>query len=75
VDSNDRIYAMDNANRQIWVYDSALKYLGTLGAVPGHELFANPLGIAAVAGPALWVSDAGKGQLVKVGGLQFPAAR
>ncbi len=75
VDGSDRIYAVDNTNHQIWVYDSQLKYLGTLGAVPGHELFANPLGIAAVAGPALWVSDAGKSQLVKVGGLQFPAAR
>jgi WD40 repeat protein len=75
VDSSDRVYAVDNANRQVWVYDSSLRYLGTLGAVPGHELFANPIGIAAVGGPALWVADAGKSQLVKVGGLLFPAAR
>jgi DNA-binding beta-propeller fold protein YncE len=74
VDSSDRVYAVDNANHQVWVYDSSLNYLGTLGAVPGHELFANPIGIAA-AGPALWVSDAGKDQLLKVGGMLFPTAR
>jgi tripartite motif-containing protein 71 len=72
VDSQDRIYAVDGADRKIWVYSSDLKYLGTIGAQPGRELFAAPLGIAFGPDGSLYVSDQGRSAVLKLGNLQFP---
>jgi DNA-binding beta-propeller fold protein YncE len=75
VDSQDRVYASDNNNRQVWVYDSGLKYIGTLGAQPGRELFAAPVGLAMAANDQLVAGDMGKSCVVKLSPVNFPAAK
>lgn len=73
VDGQDRVYAADHHHRKIWIYDSELNYLGTLGGVPGKEVFGAPLGLAG-SGDSLAVVDLGNNQVVKLGQISFPGA-
>jgi DNA-binding beta-propeller fold protein YncE len=75
IDSQDRVYASDNNNRQIWVYDSQLKYLATLGGTIGHDVFANPVGLAVAPTGELVVGDMGKNMILKLKPLNLPAPK
>jgi DNA-binding beta-propeller fold protein YncE len=75
IDALDRVYATDNNNRQIWVYDSQLKYLATLGGAPGHEIFANPVGLAIAPSGEVVVGDMGKNMIFKLKPVVFPAEK
>jgi sugar lactone lactonase YvrE len=73
VDAQDNVYAVDPGNRKIWVYDSELKYRGTLGG-PAGELFASPLGLGFGPDGQLWVSDQANSRLLKLAPFDLPAA-
>jgi len=75
VDKMDNVYAVDSGNRKIWVYDSELKYLGTLGGDAGQELFASPLGIGFSPAGDLWVSDVANNKLLKISPFQIPTGK
>ncbi len=76
VDSMGHVYATDNTNRQIWVFDNNLKYLGTFGGgLMGRDFFASPLGAAMAPGDQLVVSDMGKNMILKFAPVVFPAAK
>lgn len=75
VDSADRVYAVDSANRQIWVYDAGLNYLGTLGGQPGKEYFASPLGISFEPGGSMLVVDKDRNSLIRLKPIVFPAVK
>jgi DNA-binding beta-propeller fold protein YncE len=72
VDASDRVYATDAANRQVWVYDADLKYLGTLGGQPGKEYFSSPVGLAFTPAGELLVVDKDKNSVVRIRPLSFP---
>ncbi len=71
-DSADNVYAVDSHNKKIWVYDSDLNYLGTLGG-PGNEIASSPLGIAFAPDGSLFVGEVGGNQILKIGGFTVPA--
>jgi DNA-binding beta-propeller fold protein YncE len=71
-DAQGFVYAVDSGGRRIWVYDSDLKYRGTLGG-PAGELFATPLGLAFAPDGALWVSDVAANRLIKLAPFSVPA--
>ncbi len=73
IDSQDRVYAVDNASGKIWVYDAGLKYLGTLGG--DKPALTNPLGLAAASDGALYATEMHAGQVVRLGAPQVPASR
>jgi DNA-binding beta-propeller fold protein YncE len=73
-DKQDFVYVVDPGNRKIWVYDSDLKYHGTLGGAAG-ELFASPLGIAVGPSGEVWVSDVGTNRVLKLAPFSVPAAQ
>jgi DNA-binding beta-propeller fold protein YncE len=75
VDAQDHVIAVDNGGKKLWVYDSELNYLGTVGAPAGLEGVGSPMGIAAASDGGLWLSDAGANRLVKLAPLNFPAKR
>lgn len=71
VDAQDFVYAVDPGNRKVWVYDSDLKYRGTLGG-QNQELFAGPLGAAFGPDGSLWVTDQANSRLVKLAPFGVP---
>jgi DNA-binding beta-propeller fold protein YncE len=75
VDAQDHVIAVDNAGKKLWVYDSELNYLGTVGAPNGLEGVGSPMGIAAAADGGIWLSDAGANKLVELAPLNFPVKR
>jgi hypothetical protein len=72
VDAQDRLYAVDNTNRKVWIYDSELNYLGSLSAAQGKELFSSPVGVAAH-GPELYVGDKDANKITRLGSIVIPA--
>jgi DNA-binding beta-propeller fold protein YncE len=75
IDSHDNVYAMDQGNRKIWIYDSELNYRGTIGGDQGQPPFAAPLGLAFAPGDALWVSDMANNRLLKLNPFSVPAPK
>ena len=73
-DAQDNVFVVDPGNRKIWVYDSDLKYRGTIGGEKA-ELFASPLGIAFAPDGSLWVGDVANNRLMKLGVQSMPAAQ
>lgn len=71
VDAQDHIYAVDNTHAKIWIYDSELNYLGTLGGDQAKPLFASPVGIAAF-GTEIYVSDKDANRIVRLGSIALP---
>ena len=72
IDSADRVYAVDSGSRKVWVYNSDLQYLGTIGGAQGQEIFASPLGIAFNAQNEMWVSDNANNKLMRLSPLAVP---
>jgi DNA-binding beta-propeller fold protein YncE len=75
VDAQDHIFAVDNGGKKLWVYDSELNYLGTVGGPAGLEGVGSPMGIATAPDGGIWLSDAGANKLVKLAPLNIPAKR
>jgi DNA-binding beta-propeller fold protein YncE len=73
VDGQDLVWAVDGGNRKLWVYDSELKYRGTLGGPQGPELFSSPLGLGFASDGSLWVSDVAANKLLKLNPPVVPA--
>jgi DNA-binding beta-propeller fold protein YncE len=72
IDAQDHVIAVDSGGKKLWVYDSELNYLGTVGAPTGLEGVGSPMGIAVAADGGLWISDAGANKLVKLAPLNIP---
>ena len=73
VDAQDRVYVGDNHNNKIWMYDSQLEYLATLGGKEGQSPFGNPLGLAVDASGQLLVADMNGNRVVVLGPVRLPA--
>ena len=73
VDAQDLVWAVDSGNRKLWVFDSELKYRGTLGGAQGGDLFSSPMGLGFAPDGSLWVSDMNANKLLKLNPPTVPA--
>ncbi|HTB33397.1 MAG TPA: NHL repeat-containing protein, partial [bacterium] len=75
VDSQDHVIVVDSGGRKLWVYDSELNYLGTVGSPNGMDGTGSPLGVAVAADGSVWLSDSGTNRLEHLGPLNIPAKK
>lgn len=73
-DKDGNVYAMDNTQHKIWVFDGDLKYRGTLGG-PSNDFMGSPLGLAFDPQGDLYVGDMGPNQILKLSQFMVPAAK
>jgi tripartite motif-containing protein 71 len=73
-DASGNVYAVDSHNQKVWVYDSNLNYLGTLGG-PGNQIFASPLGIAISPKGDLYVGEVSGNIVLRLNAFSVPAAK
>lgn len=66
VDSQDRVWAVDGGNHKLWVFDSNLTYVASLGGGQGPDFFSAPLGVAFAPDGSLWVGDVASDKLFKL---------
>jgi DNA-binding beta-propeller fold protein YncE len=71
-DRQDLVYASDENNHKVWIYDADLNYRGTIGSGPVPAPFQSPLGLAFAPTGELWVSDMGNNRLLKLSPFTVP---
>jgi DNA-binding beta-propeller fold protein YncE len=75
VDRQDLVYATDSGNSDIWVYDSALNYRGTLGGTRGQSPLQGPVALSFSPAGDLWVADMGANKIVRMAPFTLPAPK
>ena len=66
VGSNGDVYATDQSNNLVWIFDSSGNYLSQFGSSgTGNGQFSQPLGVAVNSGGDVYVTDAGNDRVEK----------